>query len=407
MYFRPHLVGRVTTASGEVLYDQSTLQGEQRIDPRVARNVTEAMRDVPEYDGVSLEGGRQAAGKTGTVESRVESQNNDAWFAGYTPNASTVVWVGTDDNTPIRTSDGRPVYGHGLPSEIWKTFMDDALEDAPKQTFGTFTPVAGSDPGDTARDESPSPSTSASAASSSAPTSTTTAPAVPAEPAKEVPPGGEAEVPADDPAAAGEGGAAPVEGDPPANSRASTKSASSKPGLTTQVTSTSSSMPSVPRGTGALPEGWSRAPGPGAPARPSRRSPRGRSGARRRGVAVAAEHQGQRRGPRCQHHSSSERTRCQARLLARREHVDDGGGRSLAARGIPPGSRVWSLVQVRRRSQTALGVRGEVERAGQGRRCVHAVMSSAATTFVGCRRTTSSPGTPLRRPNSSARSSPM
>ncbi|HWN27357.1 MAG TPA: transglycosylase domain-containing protein [Actinomycetospora sp.] len=221
MYFRPHLVQRVTTASGEVLYDQSTLQGEQRIDPRVARNVTEAMRDVPEYDGVSLEGGRQAAGKTGTVQSHVESQNNDAWFAGYTPNASTVVWVGTDDNTPIRTSDGRPVYGHGLPSEIWKTFMDDALEDAPKQTFGTFTPVAGSDPGDTARDEAPSPSTSASAPSSSAPTSTTTAPVAPTEPAEEVPPAGEAEVPVEDPAAAGGGAAgdaaAPVEDEPPAN----------------------------------------------------------------------------------------------------------------------------------------------------------------------------------------------
>ncbi|HSK57449.1 MAG TPA: transglycosylase domain-containing protein, partial [Actinomycetospora sp.] len=219
MYFRPHLVQRVTTASGEVLYDQSTMQGEQRIDPRVARNVTEAMRDVPEYDGVSLEGGRQAAGKTGTVQSHVESQNNDAWFAGYTPNASTVVWVGTDDNTPIRTSDGRPVYGHGLPSEIWKTFMDDALEDAPKQTFGAFTPVAGSDPGDTARDESPSPSTSASAPSSTAATSTTTAPVEPtAEPAGEVPPGGEAEVPVEDPGAAGEGDdpAVAAEGDPPA-----------------------------------------------------------------------------------------------------------------------------------------------------------------------------------------------
>jgi membrane peptidoglycan carboxypeptidase len=131
------------------------------------------------------------------------------------------VWVGTDDNTPIRTADGRPVYGHGLPSEIWKTFMDDALEDAPKQTFGTFTPVAGSDPGDTAREESPSPSTSASAPSSAAATSTTTAPVVPTESAEEVPPAGEAEVPAEDPAAAGEGdaggAAAPAEGEPPAN----------------------------------------------------------------------------------------------------------------------------------------------------------------------------------------------
>ncbi|WP_133251907.1 transglycosylase domain-containing protein [Actinomycetospora cinnamomea] len=211
MYFRPHLVQRVTTASGEVLYDQSTMQGEQRIDPRVARNVTEAMRDVPEYDGVSLEGGRQSAGKTGTVQSHVESQNNDAWFAGYTPAASTVVWVGTDDNTPIRSADGRPVYGHGLPSEIWKTFMDDALEDAPRETFGPFTPVAGADPGDTTGESSsPAPSSSTSAPSSATPTSTT-APLVEESPVEEVP----GELTAGE-AAAGEEPAAPVEGEAPA-----------------------------------------------------------------------------------------------------------------------------------------------------------------------------------------------
>ncbi|WP_328303276.1 transglycosylase domain-containing protein [Actinomycetospora sp. NBC_00405] len=226
MYHRPHLVQRVTTASGEVLYDQSTTPGEQRIDPRVARNVTEAMRDVPDYDGVGLEGGRQAAAKTGTVQSHVESQNNDAWFAGYTPNASTVVWVGTDDNTPIRTADGRPVYGHGLPSEIWKTFMDDALEDAPRQTFGTFTPVAGTDPGDTADSaEGPAestPSSTSSPSSTSAPTSTTAPPDTDvAQPAEEVPPAVGDPAAAEDPAAAGD---APVEGaegeggaDPPAN----------------------------------------------------------------------------------------------------------------------------------------------------------------------------------------------
>ncbi|MDD7934576.1 transglycosylase domain-containing protein [Actinomycetospora straminea] len=222
IYHRPHLVQRVTTASGEVLYDDATTQGEQRIDPRVARNVTEAMRDVPEYDGVSLQGGRQSAGKTGTVQSHVESQNNDAWFAGYTPSASTVVWVGTDDNTPIKTSDGRPVYGHGLPSEIWKTFMDDALEDTPKQSFGAFTPVAGTDPGDTAGQgdtASPSPSSSSAPSSSAAPTSTTAPPAEPAEeqPA-EVPPA-EGQQPGEDPAAAeapaGGDGAAPAEGADP------------------------------------------------------------------------------------------------------------------------------------------------------------------------------------------------
>ncbi|GAA4911952.1 membrane peptidoglycan carboxypeptidase [Actinomycetospora succinea] len=228
MYHRPHLVARVTTASGEVLYDDATAQGEQRIDPRVARNVTEAMRDVPEYDGVSLQGGRQSAAKTGTVQSHVESQNNDAWFAGYTPSASTVVWVGTDDNSPIKTSDGRPVYGHGLPSEIWKSFMDDALEDTPKQTFGAFTPVAGTDPGDTARStesSSPTPSSTSAPRSSTAPTTTAPPADAPGQAGEDAPAGG-AEQPGDPAAAAGapengEGGAggdAPAAGaDPPEN----------------------------------------------------------------------------------------------------------------------------------------------------------------------------------------------
>ena len=38
------------------------------------------MSDVPTYDGASLSGGRPAVGKTGTVQSHVENQNNDAWM---------------------------------------------------------------------------------------------------------------------------------------------------------------------------------------------------------------------------------------------------------------------------------------------------------------------------------------
>jgi membrane peptidoglycan carboxypeptidase len=206
VYFAPHLVERVTTASGEVLYDHATEQGEQRIDPVVARNVTEAMRDVPDYDGVQLSGGRDAAGKTGTVQGSEENQNNDAWMAGYTPQASTVVWVGTDDNTPIMTSDRRPVYGHGLPSEIWKTFMDDALQNAPRQSFGAFTPVAGTDPGDTSRrgaDAGDSAPTSSRAPTSSAARTTTAAPTEPDAPPTAADPPVEPAVPADqnDPAA--------------------------------------------------------------------------------------------------------------------------------------------------------------------------------------------------------------
>ena len=60
---------------------------------------------------------RQVAGKTGTT-----SDYRDAWFIGYTPDLIAGVWVGNDDNTPMHK-----VSGGGLPAQIWRGFMTDAL----------------------------------------------------------------------------------------------------------------------------------------------------------------------------------------------------------------------------------------------------------------------------------------
>jgi membrane peptidoglycan carboxypeptidase len=59
---------------------------------------------------------RPVAGKTGT------SQNyHDAWFVGFTPDLIVGVWVGNDDNSPMRG-----VTGGSLPAEIWHDFVSDA-----------------------------------------------------------------------------------------------------------------------------------------------------------------------------------------------------------------------------------------------------------------------------------------
>jgi penicillin-binding protein 1A len=65
--------------------------------------------------------GRPAAGKTGTT-----SDYRDAWFIGYTPDLVTSVWVGNDDNSPTKK-----VSGSGLPSQIWRSFMTEALKGRP------------------------------------------------------------------------------------------------------------------------------------------------------------------------------------------------------------------------------------------------------------------------------------
>ena len=97
---------RSSPTDGRVLY-QSATDGERRFSDRVARNVTEAMLDVAPHDDLALPGGRPVAAKTGTVQSHVAGQNNDAWMAGFTPSVVAAVWLGTDRNEPIRTASGQ------------------------------------------------------------------------------------------------------------------------------------------------------------------------------------------------------------------------------------------------------------------------------------------------------------
>jgi membrane carboxypeptidase/penicillin-binding protein len=67
-----------------------------------------------------------AAGKTGTT-----NDLRDAWFAGFTPDLLTIVWVGLDDNQPIGLSGAQAA----LP--IWATFMKNALAGRPSTAFDT------------------------------------------------------------------------------------------------------------------------------------------------------------------------------------------------------------------------------------------------------------------------------
>ncbi len=152
VWHQPHLVQSVVRADDTVLYQAATA-GEQRFPERVARNVTETMLDVASSDGLALPGGRPVAAKTGTVESRFDGQNNDAWMAGFTPTVSTSVWMGTDMNSPIKTASGAPVEGKSLPGEAWQEFMAEAHDSAPVTQFAPFKPI-----GEPPRRQEPGPS---------------------------------------------------------------------------------------------------------------------------------------------------------------------------------------------------------------------------------------------------------
>jgi membrane peptidoglycan carboxypeptidase len=74
--------------------------------------------------------GRQAAGKTGTTQAA-----RDAWFVGFTADYVVGVWMGYDDNTPLRG-----VTGGGLPAEIWRQTMEDIHADMPARPLPMIDP---------------------------------------------------------------------------------------------------------------------------------------------------------------------------------------------------------------------------------------------------------------------------
>ncbi|WP_426958243.1 PBP1A family penicillin-binding protein [Muricoccus radiodurans] len=79
---------------------------------------------------------RPVAGKTGTTQ-----ESRDAWFIGMTADVIVGVWVGNDDNTPMRN-----VTGGALPARIWADFVRNAdrakTAEAPIPTAAAPAPPA-------------------------------------------------------------------------------------------------------------------------------------------------------------------------------------------------------------------------------------------------------------------------
>jgi penicillin-binding protein 1A len=133
-YSDTSLVVQVTDSSGNMIWDN-------RPKPRLVLDpwATAALNDT--MQGVITRGtathaaiGRPAAGKTGTT-----SSERDIWFAGFTPQLSTAVWVGNDDYTTL----GRGATGGTVVAPIWGRFMSEAMKDTPVESFrpmSDFTP---------------------------------------------------------------------------------------------------------------------------------------------------------------------------------------------------------------------------------------------------------------------------
>ena len=120
---QPYGVERIRTAAGQVLFLHRPAQLTPAIANPALGEMHQMMRAVMKF-GTGTHAvvpGYDLAGKTGTT-----SDYKDAWFCGYTGGLATVVWVGRDNNAPMRG-----ITGAMAPSELWRSYMTVALKKLP------------------------------------------------------------------------------------------------------------------------------------------------------------------------------------------------------------------------------------------------------------------------------------
>jgi len=104
------------------------------LDSNIANNISSILSDniarTPTFGSNSplVIPGHDVAVKTGTTNS-----NKDAWTIGYTPSIAVGVWVGNNDNKPMKKG------GSALAGPIWNEIIASALKNLPNEEFGNYS----------------------------------------------------------------------------------------------------------------------------------------------------------------------------------------------------------------------------------------------------------------------------
>ncbi len=121
---------RVTDSEGNILLD-NTPQPKLVLNAWATAQINSALQSVVSGGtGKEAYPGRPAAGKTGTT-----SSERDVWFVGYVPQLAASIWIGKDDYTPL----GQGVTGGTFAAPIWRSFMLEALQNEPVESFQSPT----------------------------------------------------------------------------------------------------------------------------------------------------------------------------------------------------------------------------------------------------------------------------
>ena len=110
----PYAIQEIYTKDGYQLYMREQDEPNQILDEDAVEDLTQMLEEVLDSGtGKRAKLPFFAAGKTGTTQ-----DYRDAWFVGFTDDYVAAVWVGNDDNSPMKG-----ITGGTLPAQIWKEVM--------------------------------------------------------------------------------------------------------------------------------------------------------------------------------------------------------------------------------------------------------------------------------------------
>lgn len=137
-YRAPAYILKVDDASGQTLEEWKDDPKADVVSVQAARSIATMMSDnearayiFGEKNYLTLPD-RPVAAKTGTTNGF-----HDAWTVGFTPNLTTVVWVGNNDNSEMKKNAD----GSRVAAPIWQQYMKAATADMPIEAFTPPDPI--------------------------------------------------------------------------------------------------------------------------------------------------------------------------------------------------------------------------------------------------------------------------
>ena len=147
----PYAITSIVRPDGKVLYKRTTSGLGSIVPATDAAEITTLMQATVETGTgrAARLADRPSGGKTGTTQ-----DYRDAWFVGFTADYVCGVWIGNDDNAPMKKATGG-----GLPAHIFHAFMTTAEAGLPPRPLAGATLVASAAPPGAPQPEKEKPST--------------------------------------------------------------------------------------------------------------------------------------------------------------------------------------------------------------------------------------------------------